>query len=95
MGETHQLGLLAVRHAIENVSNQPITDAEIVAILRGAGGSGSQLRAAFGDVSLQAIAGAGASCGIRLDTILAAYRAAKQIAAAANPELDEALKGGW
>jgi hypothetical protein len=67
----------------------------IMAILRGSGGTQSQLRAVFGDVSLAAILRAGAAGGIPFRAILDAYQAARESAAAANPELDEALKGGW
>jgi hypothetical protein len=87
--------MIALRHAVENASDEPITDDGIVAILRGAGGIGSHLRAIFGDASLQALSKAGASQGVPFQTILAAYAAAKATAAAANPELDRALNGGW
>ena len=53
--------LIILRHAAENASNEPISDAGLVAILRGEGGAGSHVRAVFGDVSLQALARAGAS----------------------------------
>lgn len=88
-------GLTALRHAAENASNDPITNEGLFAILRGEGGTGSHLRAVFGDASLQALASAGASNGIPLETILAAYAAARVSAAAANTELDAALAGGW
>jgi hypothetical protein len=39
--------------------------------------------------------GVGAAGGISRGMILNAYRAARETAAAANPELDEALKDGW
>ena len=87
--------LLTLRHAAENAAIDPISDEGIVAVLRGEGGQGSHLRAIFGDVSLQALVAAGASRGISLDTILAAYAAARATAAAANPELDAALTEGW
>jgi hypothetical protein len=87
--------MIALRHAVENASNEPITDDGIIAILRGAGGIGSHQRAIFGDASLQALTRAGASQGVPLHIILAAYTAAKATAAAANPELDKALNGGW
>jgi hypothetical protein len=88
-------GLIAIRHAVENASTEPIADDGILAILRGAGGAGSHVRAVFGDVSLSMLARAGRAAGIGLPTILAAYREARATAAAANPELDEALKGEW
>ena len=66
-----------------------------MAILRGEGGLPKHLRAIFGDVSLQTISKACASCDIPLPTILEAYRVARDSVAAANPELDEALIGGW
>jgi hypothetical protein len=87
--------LLALRNAAENASNEPITDAQIVDILRGACGSGSHMRAIFGDVSLRGLSRAGAASGVDLSTILAAYQAAKSSVAAANPELDAALRGDW
>ncbi len=95
MDETAVPGLLAIRHAVENASHQPITDAGIMAILRGEGGAPSHLRAVFGDVSLASIVSVGASGGISRRTILDAYRMARDSAAAANPELDAALKGDW
>ncbi len=95
MGQVNGNGMIALRHAVENASNDPITDSGIVAILSGSGGSGSHLRAVFGDASLRALADAGASRGVSLDTILAAYAAAKASAAAANPELDAAMAGDW
>ncbi len=88
-------GMLAIKHAVENASNQPITEAEIIAVLQGAGGNPSHVRAIFGDVSLQAIASVGASAGTDLATILDAYRAAREAVAAANPELDAALAERW
>jgi hypothetical protein len=51
--------VLAIRHAVENASQEPITDAGIMAILRG-GGVPSHLRAVFGDVSLASILNVGA-----------------------------------
>lgn len=87
--------LLAVRNAVENASTEPISNEEILAILRGEGGRGSHLRAVFGDVSLRGLARAGAAYGIPAATILAAYAAARTSAAAVNPELDRALKDGW
>lgn len=87
--------ILALRHAIENASNEPVTDEGILAMLHGRGGSAPQRRALFEDTSLLAIARAGAAAGVGLDTILAAYAAARDSIAAVNPELDEALKGGW
>ena len=95
MDEGREPGMLAIRHAVENASNERITDSGIMAILRGAEGAPSHVRAVFGDVSLRAIASAGASGGVPLQTILAAYRMARQTAAAANPELDDALNEGW
>ena len=88
-------GMTVLRHAAENAGNDPISDENLVAILRGEGGTGSQLRAVFGDASLQALAEAGASRGVPLATILAAYAAARASAAAANTELDEALAEAW
>ena len=72
--------LLTIRNAVENASDRPITAAQIVAILRGAGGTGSQMRAVFGDVSLAALARAGTACGVEVAAILAAYRIAKETA---------------
>jgi hypothetical protein len=95
MDHAHCSGMIALRHAVENASNEPITNGGIIAILRGAEGTGSHLRAIFGDASLQALTSAGASQGVALRTILAAYAAAKATAAAANPELDVALNKGW
>ena len=95
MGQAHASGMIALRHAVENASNDPITDSGILAILSGSGGSGSHLRAVFGDASLHALVDAGAFGGVSLNTILTAYAAAKASAAAANPELDAALAGGW
>jgi len=87
--------MLAIRHAEENASNEPTNDAGIMAIPRGDGGYPSHLLAVFGDVSLQSISKAGASCGIPLPTIIEAYRVARLTVAGANPELNEALNGGW
>lgn len=87
--------LLALRFAIENASNEPVTDEGILAMLQGQGGSAPQLRALFEDSSLRAITRAGAAAGVRLDTILAAYATARETVVVVNPELDEALKGGW
>jgi hypothetical protein len=56
-------GVIALRHAVENASDEPIADDGIIAIPRGAGGTGSHLRAIFGDASLQVLARAGASRG--------------------------------
>lgn len=95
MQRNHSHALLALRNAVGNASNHPLSDTEIVAILRGGHASGSHLRAVFGDVSLRAIAHAGASHGIEMPTILAAYQAARASAAAANPELDRALLPDW
>lgn len=83
--------ILTLRHAIENASNESVTDEEILAMLRGQGGSAPQLRALFEDSSLRAITRAGAAAGVGLDTILAAYATARETVAAVNPELDEAL----
>ena len=88
-------GLLAIRNAVENASVEPITDAQIVAILRGGEGCGSHLRAVFGDVSLQGLSKAAAAYGIPLRTILGAYRRARDTAAAANGELDRELEAEW
>jgi hypothetical protein len=95
MSETRDPSMLIIRHAVENASNEPITDAGILAILRGNGGTPSHLRAVFGDVSLAAISRAGAAGGITFQTIFDAYRVARESVAAANPELDEALKANW
>ena len=65
--------MLAIRHAVKNVSTDAITDAGILAILRGEGGAPAHLRAMFGNVSLRALEGAGAAAGISLVTILRAY----------------------
>ncbi len=91
----NRVEILALRHAIENASNEPVTDEGILAMLRGRGGSAPQLRALFEDSSLRAIARAGVATGLGLDTILAAYAKARETAAAVNPELDEALRGSW
>ena len=88
-------GLLALRHAVENASNEPVTDETIRAMLRGLGGSVAQKRALFEDVSLRALVRAGVAAGVRPETILAAYAAARLTVAAANSELDAALRGGW
>lgn len=88
-------GMLALRNAVENASNEAIGDDEIAAILRGDGARAHQVRALFEDCSLAALARAGAAQGIGLHTILAAYAAAKESAFAVNRELDEALRGGW
>ena len=87
--------MLILRHAVANASNEPITDAGILAVLRGEGGSGSHLRAIFGDASLGAILAAGATAGIDRATILRSYRTARETAAAANPDLDAALTEKW
>ena len=87
-----ETALLIIRHAVENASIGPIDDAGILAILRGMGGHSSHLMAVFGDASLQAIYAAGAGAGIGPETILAAYAEARRTAAAANPELDAALR---
>lgn len=89
------VGMLAIRHAVENVSTDAITDAGILAILRGEGGAPAHLHAVFGDVSLRALEGAGAAAGISLATILRAYEAARDGAAVANPELDALLAEPW
>jgi hypothetical protein len=95
MDETVVPGMLAIRHAVGNASQEPITDAGIMAILRGGGGVPSHLRAVFGDVSLASILNVGASAGISRRTILDAYRTARDSVAAANPDLDAALKEDW
>ncbi|MBS0641011.1 MAG: hypothetical protein U1E70_20440 [Acetobacteraceae bacterium] len=87
--------MMILRHAVENASVDPVTDAAILAILRGEGGNSSHLRALFGDASLSAILAAGAGAGINRSTILDAYRSARATAAAANPELDAALTEAW
>ena len=79
-------------HAAENASNEPIDEEGLAVILRGTGGSGSHLRAVFGDGSLQAIADAAALLDIPLATVLASYAAARSSAAAANRELDLLLE---
>ena len=89
------IALLGLRHAIENASRDPVTDEAVIAMLRGEGGSGSQLRALFEDNSLAMLARGGAAAGIGLPTILAAYARARDTALAVNRELDEALAGGW
>lgn len=88
-------GLATIRHAVENASVDAITDAGILAILRGEGGSPAHLHAVFGDVSLRALEGAGAAAGISLAVILRSYRAARVSAGAANPELDAMLAEPW
>ena len=88
--DAQALGLLSPR--LNEIAE---TDEGLAAILRGEGDTGSHLRAVFGDTSLQALADAGASQGVPLGTILAAYAAARTSAAAANPELDAALAGDW
>jgi len=55
----------------------------------------SHVRAVFGDVSLASILSVGASAGISRQAILDAYRVARDNVAAANPELDAALKQDW
>nr|WP_294510671.1 hypothetical protein [uncultured Rhodopila sp.] len=90
-----ETGILAIRHAVEDASNEPIGDAGIMAILRGEGGVPSHLRAGFGDVSLASILNAGASGGVSRPAILDAHRAARDSVAAANPEREAALKEDW
>ncbi len=87
--------LLAIRNAIENASNGPVSDATIVAILRGEITSGAQLGTIFEDNSLQALARAGRAAGVTLPTILHAYAAIRATTAVANPGLDKALEGDW
>ena len=87
--------LLAIRHAVENASNEPVTDDTLRAMLRGLGGSVAQKRALFEDASLRTLARAGVAAGVGLETILTSYAAARLSAAAMNLELDEALKDGW
>ena len=87
--------LLAIRHAVENASNEPVTDDTLRAMLRGLGGSVAQRRALFEDTSLRTLVRAGVAAGVRPETILAAYAAARLTVAAANSELDNALRGGW
>ena len=84
--------MLALRHAIENASTVPVTDEQIAAILRGEDGRDSHVSALFGDASLASITAAGRSNGIDVQTILAAYARARREHAAANPELDAALR---
>ena len=50
---------MILRHAVENASVDPVTDAAILAILRGEGGNSSHLRVLFGDVLFSAILAAG------------------------------------
>jgi hypothetical protein len=52
-------GLATIRHAVETASVDAITDAGILGILRGKGGSLKHLYAVFGDVSLRALEGPG------------------------------------
>ncbi len=92
---TNDPNLLILRNAAENASTDPITDAQIVAILRGEGTNQSHLRAIFGDVSLPSLYAAAAYQRIPHQTLLQAYRAARDTAAAANPALDAALLEGW
>ena len=91
----HPPGLATIRSAVENSCRNPVTDAGILAILRGEGGSPAHLHAVFGDVSLRALEGAGAAAGIGVATILRAYEAARDAAAVANPELDALLREHW
>ncbi len=56
-------GLATIRHAVETASVDAITDAGILAILRGEGGSLKHLYAVFGDVSLRALEGPGEGPG--------------------------------
>ena len=91
-GSVARPGVLVLRHAVENASSAPVTDDDIAAILRGHGGRASHVRAIFEDASLATIAAAARSNGIGLPTVLAAYVRAKLDHAAANPELDEALR---
>ena len=87
--------LLTIRHAVENGSIHPITDAGILAILGGATATPSHLAALFGDVPRQVLARAGRAAGIPWETILAAYVAAKGTSLAHNTELEAALVPGW
>ncbi len=84
-------GMPTLRSAAENASTEPITDAQIVAILRSEGGLRSHALAIFGDAWLSSLAQAGRSNGIDLGTILTAYAAAKRDHAAYNRELEEML----
>lgn len=68
MEDIGRTALLFIRHAVENASSEPITDDGIIAILRGEGGTGSHLRAVFGDVSLHVLASAGPSGGVTAST---------------------------
>ena len=88
-------GMATIRSAVENASPLPITDEGIIAILQGGPDPASHLHAIFGDVSLRALDGAGASAGVPLATILQAYDAARTAAAVANPELDRLLDEPW
>lgn len=94
MAAAKPTGMLALRNAIENASRELIDDDGIAAILRGQGARSHQVRALFEDCSLQALARAGASLGIEVQTILAAYAEARTTAIARNRELDAALNGG-
>lgn len=66
VSDTINPALLTIRNAVENASTSPVTDATILAILRGGPGSGSQLRAIFSDVSLAVLSRAALSTGYRL-----------------------------
>lgn len=85
--------MLTLRNTAENASTEPITDAQIVAILRGEGGHRSHVLAIFGDAWLSTLARDGRSNGIELENILAAYAAARSDHGAYNRELEEALAG--
>ncbi len=83
--------ILTVRNAAENASADPVTAAGIVAILRGTGGTPSQTRAVFGDVSLPTLSAAAEATGTPWPAVLAAYCRARHTMGAANPALDALL----
>ena len=88
-------GMATIRHAVENASSTPLSDAGITAILRGEGGDPSHLRAVFGDVSLRMLEEVSAAAGISLARLLAAYQAAQRSAAVSNPAIDALLAEPW
>ena len=87
--------LKTITNAVENASNEPITPAAILAILRSGRGHPSHVRAIFGDVSLRALDRAAAAAGIDPAALLGAYAIARDAHAAANPELERALTERW
>lgn len=84
-------GMAAALNAIRNASRIPVGSADIEKMLSAGRGDGSQLRALFGDVSLDTLTWLAIAFGIDQRQLLAAYATARAEAAAANPELDALL----